>query len=116
MTDTTAAPASTDEDNTPLREYGGMAGWAVAIFCFAISAVHLFLALFPVLSEFDRNVLHFGGFAILAGALYPMTRRGGWKTGRLTTALDISVGVLAALSAVWFILHEERLYGLTQPF
>ena len=116
MTDTTATPTSSDEDNTPLREYGGAAGWAIAIFCFAISAVHLFLALFPVLSEFDRNVLHFGGFAILAGALYPMTRRGGWKTGRLTTALDIGVGVLAALSAVWFILHEERLYGLTQPF
>ncbi|MEL6584176.1 MAG: TRAP transporter fused permease subunit [Pseudomonadota bacterium] len=104
------------QTDTPLRDFAGPAGLIIGLFCASVSAVHLLLALFPLLSDFDRNVLHFGSFAILAGALYPLSQRTRWKHGALGFVADFGLGLLAAFSGLWFILHEERLYGATQPF
>jgi len=98
-----------------LREFGGAAGLAITAFAFAISAVHLFVAIWPVLADFDRNVLHFGGFAILCALLYPMSSAD-WARRPWAVWLDLALGLLAAGAAAWFVLNEERIYGATQPF
>ncbi|MDJ1009524.1 MAG: TRAP transporter fused permease subunit [Paracoccaceae bacterium] len=98
-----------------LRSFDGAAGAAVTFFAFLVSALHLLTAIWPFLSDFDRNVVHFGGFAILAALLYPMTQGAG---ARSTSAVivDFAVGCVAAFAAAWFVFNERRLYGETQPF
>ncbi len=98
-----------------LREFSGAAGAAVTFFAFLVSAVHLLAAIWPFLSDFDRNVMHFGGFAILASLIYPATQ-GGWARRPATVIVDLALGLLAAGSAAWFVFNETRLYGETQPF
>jgi TRAP transporter 4TM/12TM fusion protein len=102
-------------DLPPLRTPKGASGLAFETFCVALAAAHLILAIFPLLSDFDRNVLHFSGFAILAAVVYPTMKRP-WAHSRASMVADVIFGLLAAGSAWWFVLHEERLYGLTQPF
>lgn len=110
---------SDDTDPTPtpepLRQPTGPAAMFITLWCFLLAGSHLFFAVFPVVSVFDRNVWHFAGFAILAAALYPAAQ-GQWARTRGMVGFDIAFGGLAAVSAFWFVLNEERLYGLTQPF
>jgi len=123
MTATDSPPATQkpteDEPATPvvagLRAPTGPWRLALGLWCFALSAIHLYNAVFPFLSDFDRNVLHFGGFAVLAAALYPMAQTG-WARTRGAASFDLTLGALAAFSAAWFVLNETRLYGETQPF
>lgn len=98
-----------------LRQFSGAAGAAVTFFAFLISGIHLVVAIWPFLSDFDRNVMHFGGFAILAALLYPATQ-GGWARKPAAVIVDFILGILAALAAAWFVFNEARLYGATQPF
>ena len=98
-----------------LRQFSGAAGAAVTFFAFLVSGIHLVAAIWPFLSDFDRNVMHFGGFAILAAVLYPATQ-GGWARTPAAVIVDLILGVLAAFAAAWFVFNETRLYGETQPF
>lgn len=110
MTDTnTTEPAP----SSPLREASGAGAVFFAVFAAAISAVHILNAVVPMMSDFDRNVMHFAGFAILAALLYPAAPR--FKDG-VGLLIDLGLGLAAAGAAVWFVINEERLYGLTQPF
>jgi len=113
--------ASTDTDNdaplggSGLREFEGPALLAVMGFAAFLSALHLAAAVWPFMADFDRNVMHFGGFAILAALFYPMSR-GDWAQRPVAVLLDLALGLLAAGSAAWFIFNEDRLYGATLPF
>ncbi|MEE4118846.1 MAG: TRAP transporter fused permease subunit [Paracoccaceae bacterium] len=108
MSEETASPPG-------LREPKGVAGTLLSGWCFALSAVHLVNAVAPFLSDFDRNVMHFAGFAVLAAALYPAAS-GAWARSRAATGADLVLAALAVASAFWFVVHETRLYGETQPF
>ena len=57
-----------------LRTYKGLPGHGLAALAILISLAHLFLAIFPWLSELERNVLHFAGFALLCALIYPMAQ------------------------------------------
>ena len=98
-----------------LREFNGTAALIVMVFGAALSALHLYLAVFPIISDFDRNVLHFGGFAVMAALIYPVVRAD-WARGRGMLVIDIALGLLAAGAAAWFVINETRLYGETQQF
>ncbi|MEE4118855.1 MAG: TRAP transporter permease, partial [Paracoccaceae bacterium] len=90
-----------ETDDSPLRSPTGLPGRVLAIYCAALSASHLLFALYPgIISEFQRNVLHFAGFVLLASALYPLIPSR--KTSGAITALDLALGALTALSAFWF--------------
>ena len=102
-------------DESPLRAPTGVPGKLLAGYCFFLSASHLVFALYPaIISEFQRNVFHFAGFALLAAILYPLIPSR--KTSRPLTTLDVTLGAATALSAFWFVLNDTRLYGETQPF
>lgn len=104
-----------DEDGGLLRTPRGAAGVVVALWCAALSVLHLVNAVWPFLSDFNRNVLHFIGFAVLAAILYP-AGQGKWARSRAMLAVDMCLAVVAALSAGWFILNNDRLFGDTRPF
>ncbi|MGB0497297.1 MAG: TRAP transporter permease [Rubricella sp.] len=102
-------------DESPLRHPTGLPGTVFALTCFAISASHLAFAIFPgLISEFERNVFHFGGFAILAAVLYPTIKSA--KSSRGVAVFDLCLGLSAALAGWWFVLNDARLYGATEPF
>ncbi len=100
---------------TPLRVLTGTGAMVVGAWCFALSVLHLINAIWPFLSDFDRNVMHFSGFAVLAGVFYPMTGAA-WARSRTMFWVDVGLGFLALFASFWFVFNEERLYGQTQPF
>ena len=104
-----------ETDDSPLRAPSGLPGRLLAVYCFALSASHLVFALYPgIISEFQRNVLHFAGFAFLASVLYPLVPAR--KSAPALTAADLALGAATAAGAFWFVLNDTRLYGENQPF
>ncbi|RED13895.1 TRAP transporter permease [Pontivivens insulae] len=94
-----------DEDNSPIRHFSGPVGLVLTGLCVAIAVLHIYVAFDPVLSELERNALHFGGFAFLAAIFYPSLRG-----SRIALVLDIALGVLVALSAAHLALAETAIY------
>lgn len=81
---------------------------AVSALAIALSAGHLFLAIFPWLSELERNAFHFAGFAVLCAVLYPMlASRAG---SRPLLWLDLAIGLATAAAAVHLALAENAIY------
>ncbi len=95
----TDAP-DTDE---PLRSFTGTPLLILNIICFLIAVGHIYVAFDPVLSELQRNAFHFAGFAALAAVLYPM-RKG------VPVSLDLILGTVVALAAVWLTFAENAIY------
>ncbi len=92
-----------------LRHLTGPLGRAVSLLAVFLSAAHLFLALFPWLSELERNIFHFAGFALLCALLYPATR--GLLHSRAALAFDIVLGLAVAASAIYLALAEDPIYA-----
>ena len=97
-----------DEDGGRLRSFDGLADKALSVICFLIAVGHIYVAFDPVLSELQRNAFHFAGFAMLAALLYPMWRRGSGAGAPI--ALDFSLGIAVASSAVWLAQAETSIY------
>ncbi|WP_316012965.1 TRAP transporter fused permease subunit [Roseobacter sp. HKCCA0434] len=95
---------------SPTRELTGPLHWLSIAVCLILSCGHLYLALFPVLSEFERNVFHFSGFAFLAALLYPVLPRERLKRSRASLASDIALGLIAVGGATWMALAEDAIY------
>ncbi|WP_343563033.1 TRAP transporter permease [Kiloniella sp. b19] len=84
-------------------------GWLLSGFCVLFALGHLYVALFPVLSEFQRNAFHFAGFAFLAVCFYSafgMHR----KRGAVELGIDLFFGVAIAISAVYLTFAENAIY------
>lgn len=82
--------------------------WVINLFCAFFAFVHIWNALSPFLSELARNIIHFSGFAILAAYFYPVI--GIRRDKVLLHYLDIGFGVLVALSGLYLIGAEGRIY------
>ena len=108
---------TTTPDETPaseaaasgLRHLTGPLARAVSLLAVFLSAAHLFLALFPWLSELERNIFHFAGFALLCALLYPATR--GLVHSRAALAFDIVLGLAVATAAIYLALAEDPIYA-----
>ncbi len=80
---------------------------AIAVF---ISLAHLALALFPVISELQRNAFHFAGFALMCAIVYPMSRHDWSARSKAGLILDVGIGVIAASAAIYLSLAENAIY------
>lgn len=101
--------ASEEQDGGLQRVFRGTADRALSLFCFAFALLFVYVAFDPVLSELERNAVHFAGFAILAAALYPVIP--GRTRSRALLAFDLVFGLLVAASAVWLALAENAIYN-----
>ena len=93
------------------RKFTGALSLAIAGLAVALSVAHLFLAIFPWVSELERNVLHFAGFALLCALIHPMAKR---RWSAATTggfAIDAAIGLAAAAAAVHLALAEDAIYA-----
>lgn len=109
------APVS-NPDTTDIagqRQFSGGLGVAISAFAIFLSLGHLFLAIFPWISELERNIFHFSGFALLCALIYPLrtrwaehapekTHRGLW--------LDFLIGLVTAMAAVYLAFAEDMIY------
>jgi len=113
MSDTHAAPnhESEDEDTgSKLRHLTGPMVGIIAAVSLIIAIVHLYVAIFPKISEFERNAFHFAGFAFLAAVSYPMMR-GGVKLNRIVYIFDVLFGIAIAVSAIYLTQAEDAIYA-----
>ncbi len=76
------------------------------VFCILLALAHLFVVLVPVISEFERNAMHFAGFSVLAFYFFPFIRGEG-RTGGI---IDIALGLLVAASAIYLTQAENAIY------
>ncbi len=98
------------EMEAPIRNDEGWVGLALLIIGVAVSLLHLYFNLFGVLSGLWRNALHFAGFALMCGLVYPSIKTKSAKAGRFVLAFDVALGLLAAFSAVYMIAMEDAIY------
>ncbi len=84
--------------------------WARAAFALGVmlALFHLAAALRPFVSEFERNALHFGGFALMA-ALWTPAFRGDDSAGARWR--DLLLGALVAAAAAHLALAENAIYA-----
>lgn len=76
------------------------AAWALGL---GLSLFHVFLAYSPVLSEFARNAMHFGGFVLMAALVRPAGLGRAYERLR---ALDYALA-LACVWACWHVVTSE---------
>ena len=84
---------------------------AVFVIGVLVSLLHIWFNTYAVLSTLWQNALHFSGFAILCGLVYPLSpaRQEGEK--RRFLWLDIGLGVIAAFCALYMISMEDAIYN-----
>ena len=57
-----------------------------------------------------KNAIHFAGFALLCAAFYPMVSKKPICDSRGLFILDMLIGLIAALSVLFFVLQESNIY------
>lgn len=81
------------------------AAWLLAL---VISVFHLWVAFFPVVSEFTRNAVHFGGFVLLAALIRPANLGAGFE--RYGWWLDLVFAAAVAWGVYRIITGEDGIY------
>jgi TRAP transporter 4TM/12TM fusion protein len=76
-----------------------------------VSLLHLYFNLFSVLPSLWQNALHYSGFAILCGLVYPMSGTALTRRTKPALFLDLFVGLAAAASAIYMISMEDAIYA-----
>ena len=76
----------------------------------ALSLVHIYFNTLATLPELWTSAIHWGGFAFLCALIYPISRRVGRKLPKAVLILDIAIGLMAMVCAVYVILAFDPLY------
>jgi TRAP transporter 4TM/12TM fusion protein len=84
---------------------------AVFLIGIFVSLLHIYFNTVLVLSNLWQNSLHFASFAILCALVYPITKSASEKDKRPFLWLDITLGVVAAVSAIYMISMEDAIYN-----
>lgn len=78
------------------------------VFALAMAVFHLAVAWVPFVSDFERNTLHFAGFAVLCALVFPR------RLGRVSVAemvADLLFACMVACSAVYLAWAEDGIYA-----
>ncbi len=76
-----------------------------------ISLLHIYFNNFTVLPGLTQNALHYSGFALLCALVYPMCGGTMEKRSKRILFLDICIGLVAAVSAIYMISMEDAIYA-----
>jgi TRAP-type uncharacterized transport system fused permease subunit len=81
-----------------------------------LSLAHIWFNTFATLPELWVSALHFGGLGCMAVLLYPTWSGAGRASRAAALTLDVLLGLLALVCAVYLILYEQALYDRGQTF
>ncbi len=76
-----------------------------------VSLLHIYFNVFSVLPTLTQNALHYSGFAILCGLIYPLSRSQKKERGTIELLLSLAFGVTAACCAIYLISMEDAIYA-----
>ncbi|WP_404380185.1 TRAP transporter permease [Caenispirillum salinarum] len=99
------SPPPPDDAGLPRRWL--LMGFAVG---FLLAVGHIYLALFPELSELERNAFHFGGFAFLCALYFPFSKRAREKAPAFWRWADLALGLVAVAAAFHVATAESAIY------
>ncbi len=80
--------------------------WLINGLAIALAVFHIVNARYPLVSETERNMIHFAGFGFLAVFYYPLLR----KNPHRSLWLDLPLGILLIASVAYFYLSEGAIY------
>jgi TRAP transporter 4TM/12TM fusion protein len=75
-----------------------------------VSLLHIYFNIFAILPNLLQNSLHFSGFALLCALVYPL-RKGQASRSRISLYIDLAIGVIAAVCALYMISMEDAIYA-----
>ncbi|HEC83655.1 MAG: TRAP transporter permease [Candidatus Parabeggiatoa sp. nov. 2] len=107
-----------------LRSPDSFTGQVVYWFGIVVALVHIYFNTVGTVSELYTSALHFGMFGLLAAFIYPFVPTAIKssssvalkKKARVILTIDIVIGLLAAVCAVYLIFAEVALYERGQTF
>ncbi len=76
-----------------------------------VSLLHIYFNIFAILPNLLQNSLHFSGFALLCALVYPLKKSDGSPRGTVSLVFDITIGVIAAVCALYMISMEDAIYA-----
>ena len=82
-------------------------GLLLLILGVAVSLMHIWFNVFVLLPTLWQNALHFAGFALIAGIVYPLRK----DSGIVLRMFDVLLALLAAGSAIFMIAREDAIYA-----
>jgi len=77
----------------------------------AVSLLHIYFNIFSLIPGLWQNALHYSGFALLCALSYPMFGSQKGNRSNLSLTVDISIGIVAAVSATYLISMEDAIYA-----
>lgn len=95
--------AETDE-----RQYVETVIFALGVI---VSLLHIYFNIFAILPNLLQNSLHYSGFAVLCVLVYPFRKGKNSQRSILSTCLDLSIGIIAAVCSIYMISMEDSIYA-----
>jgi len=105
-----------DETDTKMRSSASVSGQVVYWFSIAVALAHIYFNTIGTMSELWTSALHFGMFGILAAFIYPLFYTTHQRYKKWVLGIDVVIGLLAAVCAIYLILAEVALYERGQNF
>ncbi|MEO0394184.1 MAG: TRAP transporter permease, partial [Pseudomonadota bacterium] len=89
----------------------GRLRWIILGLGVGIACLHIYFNIITILPTLWQNALHYAGFALLCVLVYPLSKAD-LQQGKIrwTTVLDVTIGVLAAASAIYLVAMEDAIY------
>jgi TRAP transporter 4TM/12TM fusion protein len=84
---------------------------AIFILGVIVSLLHIYFNIFAILPNLLQNSLHFSGFALLCALVYPASKAKGFHRSAASLCIDLSIGIIAAVCAVYMISMEDAIYS-----
>ena len=113
------APSPADPDLAPGSgpdDPRARLGWLVTGCGVLLSLAHIYFNTLATMSELYVSALHFAGLGLMCALMHPMARPAS-RAGKATVlALDLVLGLLAVVAAVYLTLFEVALYRRGQTF
>ena len=73
--------------------------------------MHIYFNIFTVIPTLWQNALHYAGFALLCGLLFPMSGQRREKRSNALLIFDVSFALLAGFAAIYMISMEDAIYA-----
>ena len=109
--DDPSEPGKLDEVETNSRNTtSGPLGKTVFWFGVGLSIAHIYFNTLATLPELWTSAIHWGGFALLCALMFPISARLHRRAARLALAIDICVGAMALVCAIYVIFAFTPLY------
>ena len=106
---------STEQAPRGLRGEGSLVARFLFVAGVLLSAWHIWLNTFGVMSELRASVIHFAGFAVIGALAWPIMRGEGAR-GWLALAIDIFIALMAVGCAIYLITGEVAFYARASEF